>query len=197
MVRVCQWDSTRSPARATKTVYGWLLEQPSKLQLLLNSKVVLSVTVQFESLRTAHVMHEDAGAAENGNDASSVIVMNEPAPAACVPRNALLYPANGPRPLPKLRQGESRTTEHDDYDAYVAQWAPKTGAQPCWPCPFCLTARHFNQTLYLYRHIRSNHADRGEVQNQHLRLKAISDVACLVWCFQPGGTSCHWEPVLQ
>ena len=88
-------------------------------------------------------------------------------------------------------------TEHDDYDAYVAKWAPRTGAQPCWPCPFCLTSRHFHQTLYLYRHIRAVHADRGEVQNQHLRLKAISDIACLVWCFQPGGTSCQWEPVLQ
>ena len=199
MVRVCEWDSTRSPARATKTVYGWLLEQPSKLKLLLDSKLVLSVTVQVEAVRSAHVMHEDARhAAGNGNDVSSVIVTNEPAPAACVPRNAFLYPANGPRPLPKLRQGESRTTEHDNYDAYVAQWAPRAGAQPCWPCPFCLTARHFNQTLYLYRHIRKNHADRGEVQNQHLRLKAISDVACLVWCFQPGGTTMsNWEPVLQ
>ena len=198
IVRVYEWDSTlRSPARATKTVYGWLLEQPTKLKLLQDSKVVLSVTVQLEAAQTAHVLHENAAAAGNGHDFSSLIVTNEPAPAACVPRNALLYPADGPRPLPALRNGEPRRPEHDDYDAFIAQWAPRAGAHPCWPCPFCLTARHFHNTLYLYRHIRAVHADRGEEQNQHARLQAISDVACLVWCVQHRGPSSYWEPVLQ
>ena len=51
MVRVCNWDSTRSPARATKTVYGWLLDQPEKLKFLQDSKLVVSVTAQVEAAR--------------------------------------------------------------------------------------------------------------------------------------------------
>jgi hypothetical protein len=197
MARVCEWDSTRSPTRATKTVYGWLLEQPTKIKLLQDSKVVVSVTVQTEEVRNSHLLHEvHAAVAGEAQDLSSLIVLNEPAPAACVPRNALLYPANGPRPLPQLRKGEQRRREHDEYDAYVAAWAPKPGAKPCWPCPFCITARHFHCTVNLYRHIRDAHDDRGEDHNEGAKLRAISDIACLVWCCNRGGAS-YWEPVLQ
>jgi hypothetical protein len=226
MVRVCSWDSTRSPARATKTVYGWLLDQPEKLKVLQDSKLVVSVAAQVEAARNAHSTRETArstrewnsmcarfsvdadqphgaesavqeqAVSAHGADPSSVIVVNEPVPAACVPRNALLYPANAPRPLPALRKGEQRRQEHDAFDAYISQWAPKPGARPCWPCPFCLTARHFHCTQNLYRHVRETHKDRGELQNEITLLQAMSDIACLVWCCNRGGAS-YWEPVLH
>ena len=222
MVRVCNWDSTRSPARATKTVYGWLLDQPEKLKVLQDSKLVVSVTAQVEVARNAHSTRETArstrewnscsvdadqphgaqsavqeqAVSAHGADFSSVIVVNEHVPAACVPRNALLYPANAPRPLPALRKGEQRRQEHDAFDAYISEQAPKPGARPCWPCPFCLTSRHFHCTKNLYRHVRENHEDRGELQNEISLLQATSDIACLVWCCNRGGAS-YWEPVLQ
>jgi hypothetical protein len=211
MVRVCDWPSTRSPSRSTKTVYGWLLEQPQKLKLLQDSKVVVSMTVEVEAARNAHAsrlgcslssLSAEGVEAEQGleneeqrTDLMSVIVVNEPAPAACVPRNALLYPASAPRPLPALRKGEQRRSEHDEFDTYIATWAPKKGAVPCWPCPFCITARHFHCTINLYKHIRKAHEDRGEHANEMAKMRAMSDIAWLVWCCNRGGAS-YWEPVL-
>ena len=114
--------------------------------------MVVSSTVEVEAARNAHVARgnsrvreqfelsslsaEGVGAEpaqgledeEQRTDLRSVIVVNEPAPAACVPRNALLYPASAPRPLPALRKGEQRRREHDEFDSYIAAWAPKTGA---------------------------------------------------------------------
>ena len=218
MAQVCEWDSERSPVRSTKTVYNWLLAQPDKLKQLKNSKVIVSVTVAAEAARSARLERETAqvrsviaaaemesliAAPEMGSVDAAASGLTNPAAdeevtvadiPSCVPRNALLYPSGAPRPLPTLRKGQVRGPAHDEFDMYIARNAPKVGAIPCWPCPFCLTARHFHKLQNLSRHFREVHDERRDEEKEHAL--ARSDIACLVWCCNRGGASL-WEPVLQ
>jgi len=210
MARVCEWDSGRSAARSTKTVYNWLLAQPEKLKLLKDSKLIVSVSFEAEAARSARFEREKARSAVEmsssidaedmmsanagaGDVMISIVHAPEALPPQCVPRNALLYHPGAPRPLPQ-RKGQARSALNDIFDSYIAQNAPKEGARPCWPCPFCLTARHLHTTLNLSRHMRDVHSERRDAEKE--LVMARSDVACLVWCCNRGGAS-RWEPVLQ
>jgi hypothetical protein len=204
MVRVCEWDSGRCPTCTTKTVYNWLLEKPEKLKLLKNSKVVTSVSFAAEAAASARQARDTQAVSQpeftediqlQATHASlpSIQVVQMLPPATCVPRNALLYPVGAPVPPPPLRKGATRRVQDDTFDAYLEQNAPKPGARPCWPCPFCLTSRHFHKHSNLMRHIRSCHDDKPEEEKD--LVLAQGDIARLVWCTNRTCAS-HWEPIL-
>ena len=69
-------------------------------------------------------------------DAAAAVIVHPapPQPAlvssalvACVPRQALLYPQDGPRPLDP-RASQIRTAAHELVDAFIASHAPRVGA---------------------------------------------------------------------
>ena len=202
MVLVYVWDSEKSPACTTKTVYNWLLQQPEKFQMLKNSKVVTSVTFAAEAASSLRQQRETARRSEDllecGPPVQSIaVVERHVAPAACVPRNALLYPSGAPRPPPPLRKGAPIRVEDDTFNTYLEQNAPKPGARPCWSCPFCLTSRHFHILGNLHRHVRTVHEDESE-ERRELAMSQ-SDVARLVWCSNGGLATSQavWEPIIS
>lgn len=139
--------------------------------------VMLEVRQQIQERRDTTVAASLAAAA-----ASDALV----ATPACVPRGALLYASDAPRPLPALRAGECKRQEHHDYDAYIVVHAPQVGAQPCWPCPFCLTSTTpgaFQSTkLGLAKHLTTRHSAENKYDGARFTCMENATSCALVWC---------------
>ena len=114
-------------------------------------------------------------------------------PPPGVPRGALLYSPDAPRPPVPLRRGEARRQAHVEFEEYVQASAPVEGAMPCWPCPFCLISRFYSGKRPFQQHIRFNHPDTTSEGQRELCITQ-SDICSLVWCRK--GTQ-SWEACLQ
>ena len=120
-------------------------------------------------------------------------------PPPGVPRGARLYIAEAPRPPLPLRKGsagESRRREDVEFETYVRTHAPEEGAQPCWPCPFCIIARFYCGRHHLFRHLRDTHKDKDVSAAQIAVCHAQADVCCLVWCRKRNAMQ-GWQAILQ
>ena len=118
-------------------------------------------------------------------------------PPPGVPRSARLYSAQAPRPPLPLRKGsagESRRKEEVEFETYVQTNAPEEGAQPCWPCPFCIIARFYCGRHHLFRHLRDTHKDVSVAEMGVCYAQA--DVSCLVWCRKRKAMQ-GWQAILQ
>ena len=192
-------DNDHSAERAVKTVYGWLLKEPILLKQLIEEKIdfaqpgsaVRDVVLRQEILEILD--RRDAAAAVLVHPAPVQPSPVSPALVACVPRLAILY--NGPRPLNPRRAYEDAAA-HDHVDEVIASHAPRVGARPCWPCPFCLIFCFFESKHHLFRHVRERHQEeyRNEAM-QPLWYNNADDVT-LIWCFRgmaKGKRDGKWE----
>ena len=134
--------------------------------------------------------------AENAADASGAVAA--PADASipkCVPRGAIFYPSEAPRPPISFYEA-STSTQADflRYNRFVESNSPRPGAQACWVCPHCLTANvagaFQTQGATLRRHVYEKHRS-----NYDGDLTDYLHTSRLVWCHKPAAGK-SWQPVL-
>ena len=148
-------------------------------------------------LAVGQVDHQDEVDAVAENDADDSCAVAAPADASipkCVPRGAIYYPSDAPRP-PIDFSAASITGQAAllRYTRFVEGNAPRPGAQACWVCPHCLTANaagaFHNQGTTLRRHVNQKHkSDHDENFGDYLHTSR------LVWCHKPGAGK-SWQPV--
>ena len=201
--RACSWSNERSADRSVKTVYGWLLKQPDVLKLLKDDKVPFA---NPGSAVADVVLRQEIMEMLDRRDAAGVLTLHPPPPSpqaydlsafkTCMPRLAMLYPQDAPRPRNPLRTNETTTPQHEFVEDYIRSNAPRVGARPCWSCPFCVSFAFFERKFNFFRHVREKHKERtlDPVARSHYYDNA--DDVVLVWCSQSmkgGQRSGTWE----
>lgn len=195
-------DIEHSAERAVKTVYGWLLKEPSLLQRMRDEKVSFA---QPGSAVADVVLREEILNILDRRDAAAELMLH-PAPLQsapdlsafkeCMPPHAIMYPQDAPRPKNPLRTAETLTPAHALVEEFIAAHAPRVGARPCWSCPFCVSFSFFEHKFAFFRHVREKHNEctlKEETRNMYM---SNADNVVLVWCVQAmkGGKRCGaWE----
>ena len=141
-------------------------------------------------------MHSDVGhddaviISDEGRDDDPII-------PSCVPRGAVLYPLEAPRPPIDRNDGCLTTCASVVlYNSFVATNSPRSGSAACWVCPHCLTANSSGafqvQGVSMRRHVRDNHKSmeyNSDDFNCYLHRSR------LVWCHK-GDRAKNWQPVI-
>jgi hypothetical protein len=148
------------------------------------------------AIEVALVADSSAEAAVEVAHATDAAVRNVVLPH-CVPRGSAQYPVEGPRP--PLDRSSASQPALVMYSAFAQSNAPRTGAEACWACPYCVTAssRGAFQAIgsSMRRHVRTEHKSSYDANSIGVYL----NVSPLIWCTkcatggQSGGS---WEPVL-
>jgi len=143
---------------------------------------------------------------ELGSDLNDGFMLTESGSAAapvesdwpkCVPRGALMFPREAPRPsesaaAPHSTSSATALRGHAAYSAYLQSHAPRTGAQACWACPYCLSSTSrgaFQANAHcLRRHVREQHTSNYDAS----AIGAYLDRSPLLWCTKTQG---RWQPV--
>jgi hypothetical protein len=113
----------------------------------------------------------------------------------CVPRGARMFPSEAPRPPAEVDATSTSATAIravGAYASYARDNAPRSGAEACYACPYCISSSSrgaFQVNAHcLRRHVREKHTSNYDASDMGDYLHRSP----LFWCTKVKNS---WEPV--